>query len=54
MSDKLTVEAPFGPLGRLAERLYLTRRMRQLVRQRLECIKAVAESEQWRQYLPVT
>jgi hypothetical protein len=54
MSDELAVEAPFGPLGRLAEWLYLTRRMRQPVRQRLECIKAVAESEQWRQYLPTT
>ncbi len=52
MSDELTVEAPFGPLGRLVERLYLTRRMRQLVRQRLEHIKAVAESEEWQQYLP--
>ena len=52
LSDELTVEAPFGPLGRLMESLYLTRRMRHLVQQRLEHIKAVAESEEWRQYLP--
>ena len=52
LSDELTVEAPFGPLGRLMESLYLTRRMRHLVRRRLEHIKAVAESEEWRQYLP--
>ena len=26
MSDELTVEAPFGPLGRLMERLYLSRK----------------------------
>ena len=54
MSDELTVEAPFGVFGRLVEGLYLTRRMHQLVQRRLEHIKAVAESEQWRQYLPGT
>ena len=54
MSDELTVEAPYRPLGRLAEWLYLTRRMRQLVQRRLEHIKIVAESERWRQYLSST
>ena len=51
LSDELTVEAPFGPAGRLAERLYLARRMDTLVRRRLEYIRRVAESEDWRQYL---
>ena len=51
MSDELTVEVPFGPLGRLMERLYLARKMRGLVRRRLEHIKRVAEGENWRQYL---
>lgn len=54
MSDELTVEAPFGPLGRMLERLYLTRRLRHLVARRLERIKAVAESGQWREYLSGT
>ena len=53
LSDALTVEAPFGPLGRLAERLYLARHMRTLVRQRLLAIKAVAEDDtRWPRYLP--
>ena len=51
MSDELAVEVPGGPLGRLAETVYLTGRMRGLVRRRLECIKAVAEGDGWRQYL---
>ena len=51
VSDELHVQAPFGVLGRVAERAYLTRRMGYLVRRRLECIKAVAEGEDWRRYL---
>ena len=52
MSDELRVEAPFGVLGGSVERLYLIRRMRYLVRRRLAQIKAVAEGDQWKQYLP--
>ena len=51
MSDELTVEAPFGPLGKLMESLYLTHRMRRLVHRRLAHIKAVAEGIGWRRYL---
>ena len=51
VSDELTVEAPFGPLGRVMERLYLARRMRGLVRQRLEHIQRLAEGGGWRRYL---
>ena len=51
MSDELTVEAPGGPLGRLVEAVYLTRRMRTLVRTRLERIRTVAEGDGWRRYL---
>lgn len=50
MSDELTVEAPFGPLGKLVERLYLARRMQSLVRRRLEHVKRVAESDDWQRY----
>ena len=52
MSDTLDVAAPLGPLGRLAERAYLTRRMTSLVRRRLDRVKAVAEGDGWRRYLP--
>ena len=52
LSDHLTVEAPFPPLGRLVERLYLERRMRVLVRSRLLAIKQVAEDDAlWPRYL---
>ncbi len=51
MSDELMVEAPFGPLGRWMERLYLARCMDELVRSRLEHIKRVAEGDGWRRYL---
>ncbi len=51
MSDELTIEAPFGFPGRVMERLYLARRMRGLVRQRLEHIRRVAEGDDWRQYI---
>ena len=51
MMDELTIEAPFGPLGRLMERFYLSRRMTSLVRRRLEYIQRVAEGDAWRRYL---
>lgn len=54
MSDELLVEAPFGWFGRLVEAFYLSRRMRGLVRRRLEHIKQVAEGDGWRRYLPAT
>ena len=51
MSDELTLEAPFDLFGRLAERCYLARRMRVLVRRRLEHICRVAEGDDWQRYL---
>ena len=51
MSDALDVAAPLGPLGRVVERVYLERRMRCLVRVRLERVKAVAEGDDWRRYV---
>ena len=54
MSDELQVEAPFGPVGRLMEMVYLTPRMRVLVRERLEHIKWVAEGTGWQDYLGAT
>ena len=53
MSDELTVQAPFGLLGRLVEHCYLIRRMRHLAQSRLQHIQAVAESDDWRRYVAV-
>jgi ligand-binding SRPBCC domain-containing protein len=47
-------EAPGGPLGRLFERLFLTGYMRRFLQRRNDVLKQVAESEQWRRYLPET
>jgi ligand-binding SRPBCC domain-containing protein len=50
--ERFDFEAPLGILGRLAERLFLTRYMTRLLTERNAVVKAVAESEDWRAYLP--
>ena len=52
MRDVLDFAAPLGPLGRLAERLFLTAYMRRFLEARNRELRAVAESEEWRRYLP--
>lgn len=54
MRDVLTFAAPLGPLGRIAEALVLRRYMRRLLMERNETIRQVAESNDWRKYLPGT
>lgn len=44
--------APLGPLGRLAEALFLDRYMRRFLLRRARVVKEVAESDQWRRFLP--
>ncbi|MDP8911648.1 MAG: SRPBCC family protein [Actinomycetota bacterium] len=44
MNDRFDYEAPFGPLGRLADRLFLERAVRRLLERRAEAIKEVAET----------
>jgi ligand-binding SRPBCC domain-containing protein len=51
MKDLMQFEAPFGLLGRAVESI-LDRHMRALLRRRDECIKRVAESAEWRNFLP--
>jgi ligand-binding SRPBCC domain-containing protein len=51
MRDLFSFEAPLGLLGRLAERLFLERYLRRLLKERALVIKRVAESEEWRAYL---
>ena len=43
MVDVLDYAAPWGPLGRLAERLFL--------RQRAQVLKRLAESDDWRRFI---
>jgi ligand-binding SRPBCC domain-containing protein len=52
MRDVMEFEAPCGVLGRIAERLALEKHLLQLIRRRNDCIKRVAESEEWSRYLP--
>lgn len=51
MRDVFDFEAPLGPLGRVAEVVFLTRYMRRLLAERNGVVKRVAESEEWRQYV---
>jgi len=52
MIDELRIEAPLGPLGWIAERLFLGRYMRRFLQTRAHALKVLAESEHWRQYVP--
>jgi len=51
MRDDFRFAAPLGPLGRIAEQLFLRRYMRNLLHERNVIIKQVAESNDWQQYL---
>jgi ligand-binding SRPBCC domain-containing protein len=46
--DIFTYESPYGSLGRLADRLFLTRYMKTLLETRNKTIKEYAESEKWK------
>ncbi|HLX66509.1 MAG TPA: SRPBCC family protein [Puia sp.] len=46
--DVFAYEAPYGSLGRLADRLFLTRYMKTLLETRNKMIKEYAESEKWK------
>ena len=52
MRDVFTFGAPLPPLGRVAEAIFLGRYMRQLLRERNDVIRQVAESDEWRKYIP--
>jgi len=46
--DIFSYEAPYGNLGRLADRLFLTRYMKTLLETRNKTIKEYAETEKWK------
>jgi ligand-binding SRPBCC domain-containing protein len=52
MIDDFDFAAPFGPFGRVAEALFLTRYMRRFLLGRNAALKRIAESGEWRRYLP--
>ncbi len=54
MKDVFSIAAPLPLLGPLAESIFLRRYMLALLRERNAVIKRVAESSEWKQYLPGT
>lgn len=46
--DIFTYESPYGGLGKLADRIFLTRYMKTLLELRNRTIKEYAESEKWK------
>lgn len=50
--DVFDYRAPLGPVGWLAERLFLTAYMRRFLLRRLHALKALAESDGWTRFLP--
>jgi ligand-binding SRPBCC domain-containing protein len=54
MKDELRFSAPLGALGLMVERLVLRKYLAHFLLERNKFLKLVAESDQWRQYLPET
>jgi ligand-binding SRPBCC domain-containing protein len=52
LQDELQFAMPLGWAGDLVGRLIVAPHIRGLLRRRLALLKQIAESEQWRQYLP--
>ena len=52
LHDKLRFSLPFGPAGKLIARRIMVPYIAGLLRRRLTLLKQVAESEQWRRYVP--
>lgn len=51
MIDLFRFESPYGVVGRLFNRIYLTAYMRRLLEQRNQTIKTCAETDGWKQVL---
>jgi ligand-binding SRPBCC domain-containing protein len=52
MRDVFRFAAPLPVLGRVAELVFLRRYMQRLLHERNEVIRQIAESGEWRKYLP--
>lgn len=51
MRDVFSFQSPLGPLGRIADALFLARYMRAFLIERNQVLKATAESDEWKRYL---
>ena len=52
MRDVFDFTSPLGPLGFLADRLFLTRYMRGFLEERNRLLRETAEGPRWQDYLP--
>ena len=52
MRDVFNFASPLGPLGRVADRLFLTRYMRGFLEERNRLLRETAEGPHWKSYLP--
>ena len=51
MIDLLEFEPPYGSVGQLFGKLFLTRYLKNLLEQKNNVLKEFAESEKWRKFL---
>lgn len=52
LADELRFSMPFGRFGSLVGRFVLVPHIRRLLRRRFALLKRIAESDEWRDYLP--
>jgi ligand-binding SRPBCC domain-containing protein len=52
LKDTVRFSLPFGPAGKLVARYIMVPHIRGLLQRRFHLLKRIAESEEWRQYLP--
>ncbi len=53
LDDRFEFTSPFGPLGHLANTLFLTAYMRRLLQGHAERIRRALESDEWRRFLAI-
>lgn len=51
MLDRFEFESPFGILGKVVDRVFLSRYMRGFIVRRNEALKRLAESDEWHRYI---
>ena len=52
LADELRFSLPFGLLGHVVSRLIMVPHISGLLRRRFRLLKRIAESDEWREYLP--
>ena len=51
MKDVFDYDSPLGILGKIADALFLEKYMREILTERNQTIKKIAESDDWRKFL---